>query len=87
MVHRPERLADIICLMRENRIEPKRLWFIHPKKSKTANIILIEGAKYGKPKLFLEPPLYVYEENGEYSKEIDEIYGRIKLSCKEGKNK
>ncbi|MBO4941708.1 MAG: tRNA1(Val) (adenine(37)-N6)-methyltransferase [Clostridia bacterium] len=87
MVHRPERLADIICLMRENRIEPKRLWFIHPKKSKTANIILIEGAKYGKPKLFLEPPLYVYDENGEYSKEIDEIYGRIKPGCKEGKNK
>jgi len=82
IVHRPERLADIICLMRDARIEPKRLQFIHPNKDKTANIILIEGAKYGKPKLFLEPPLYVYDEAGKYSKQIDEIYGRTQNDMK-----
>ena len=76
MIHRPERLIDIICLMREARIEPKRLRFVHPSPSKTATMILIEGAKFGKPKLFLEPPLYVYDENGEYSEEINRIYGR-----------
>lgn len=76
LIHRPERLADIICLMRAARLEPKRLRFVHPSPSKTATMILIEGAKYGKPKLFLEPPLYVYNENGEYSDEINRIYGR-----------
>ena len=76
MVHRPERLADIICLMRQERLEPKRLRFVHPSPSKTANMILIEGAKYGKPKLFLEPPIYVYSENGQYSDEINSIYNR-----------
>ncbi len=76
MIHRPERLADIICLMREFRLEPKRLRFVHPSPNKTANMILIEGAKYGNPKLFLEPPLYVYNENGEYSEEINRIYDR-----------
>lgn len=76
MIHRPERLADIICLMRSFRLEPKRLRFVHPSPSKTANIVLIEGAKYGNPKLFLEPPLYVYDENGQYSREINDIYGR-----------
>ncbi len=76
MIHRPERLADIICLMRQYRLEPKRLRFVHPSPSKTANMILIEGAKYGNPKLFLEPPLYVYNNGGRYSDDINEIYGR-----------
>ncbi len=79
MIHRPERLVEIICLMREARLEPKRLRFVHPSAGKTANMILIEGAKYGNPKLFLDPPLYVYGEDGNYSAEIDEIYGRIQI--------
>lgn len=77
MIHRPERLIDIICLMRAARIEPKRLRFVHPSPSKTATMILIEGAKFGKPKLFLEPPLYVHDEKGNYTEEINRIYGRI----------
>ena len=76
LIHRPERLADIICLMREARLEPKRLRFVHPSPSKTATMIMIEGAKFGKPKLFLEPPIYIYNEDGEYSDEINKIYGR-----------
>lgn len=76
-VHRPERLADIIWLMRKNKIEPKRLRFVHPYPNKTATMILIEGAKHGGKKLFLEPPLYVYDENRNYTEEINRIYGRI----------
>lgn len=76
MIHRPDRLADILCLMRENKIEPKRLRFVHPKAGATANMILAEGARGGRPKLFLEPPLYMYDDNGEYTKEVNKIYGR-----------
>ncbi len=76
LIHRPERLVDIICLMRKYGLEPKRLRFVHPSPGKTATMILIEGVRQGKPKLFLDPPLYVYEEPNVYSKEIDEIYGR-----------
>ena len=76
-VHRPERLADIIWFMRENKIEPKKLRFVHPYPNKTATMILIEGAKHGGKKLFLEPPLYVYDENRNYTEEINRIYGRI----------
>lgn len=79
MIHRPERLADILCLMRSYKIEPKRLRFVHPSPSKTATMILVEGARQGNPKLFLEPPLYVHDENGNYTDEINEIYGRDKL--------
>ena len=76
MIHRPERLIDIIWLMRKYGIEPKRLRFVHPNCGKTANLILIEGTRRGRPKLFLDKPLYIYEETGSYTKEIDDIYGR-----------
>jgi len=76
LIHRPERLVDIICIMREHKLEAKRIRFIHPKPHKTATMVLVEATKGGKPKLFLEPPLYVYNENGEYSDEINKIYGR-----------
>lgn len=76
MIHRPERLCDIICLMRKYKIEPKRLRFVHPMPNKTAAMILIEGAYCGKPKLFLDPPLYVYSTPGVYSDEINYIYGK-----------
>ena len=76
LIHRPERLADILCLMREYKIEPKRLRFIHPSSSKTATMIMVEGAYCGGRKLHLEPPLYIYKEKGVYSDEINEIYGR-----------
>lgn len=79
LIHRPERLIDIICLMRLHNIEPKRLRFVHPSPTKTATMILIEGARGGKPKLFLEPPLYVHDENGNYTDEINKIYGRNTL--------
>lgn len=77
LIHRPERLIDIIWLMRQNKIEPKRLRFVHPYAEKTATMILIEGAKHGGKKLFLEPPLYIYDENRNYTEEINRIYGRI----------
>lgn len=76
MVHRPERLVDILTYMRKYQIEPKRLRFVHPSPYKTANMVLIEGTKHGKAKMFLDPPLYIYEEKGQYSEEIDEIYCR-----------
>ena len=78
MVHRPERLADIFCLMRKHKIEPKRLRFVHPSPKRTATMVLVEGARGGNPKLFLDPPLYIYGENGEYTAEINEIYERDK---------
>ena len=76
MIHRPERLADIISLMRKYKIEPKRLRSVYPSYKKAASMILIEGSRGGRPKLICEPPLYIYEENGEYSDEINIIYER-----------
>ena len=77
LIHRPERLADIFCIMRNHRIEPKRLRMVHPSYDKTATMVLVEGRKHGRPKLFLDPPLYVHKKDGGYTDEIEQIYGRV----------
>lgn len=76
MVHRPSRLADIICLMRQYKIEPKKLRFVHPTAEKAANLILVEGARGGGRELKMLPPLYVYRSDGTYTDEINRIYNR-----------
>ena len=77
MVHRPERLVDILTLMRKNKIEPKILRFVYPNKNKESNLILIKGVKNAKPFLKIENNLYVYDENGNYTTEILKIYNKI----------
>lgn len=75
-VHRPERLNDMIELMRKYRLEPKRIKFVYPKEGKEANTMLVEAAKNGQPGLKILPPLFVYDENNEYTTEVREIlYG------------
>ncbi|MER1998487.1 MAG: tRNA1(Val) (adenine(37)-N6)-methyltransferase [Lysinibacillus sp.] len=76
-VHRPERLLDIVTAMRANRLEPKRMQLVYPKKGKEANTLLIEGIKDGKPGLKILPPVIVYEDDNEYTAEIQELlYGK-----------
>jgi len=57
LVHRPQRLGDIFCLLREHGLEPKRLQFVYPRPGQEANIVLIEGEKGAKPGLRTLPPL------------------------------
>ncbi len=73
IVHRPENLMDILMFMRSNNIEPKKIRFVYPYKGKNANILLVEGAKNGKPGLKVMDPLYVYE-NGNYTEEIKKYF-------------
>ena len=76
MVHRPERLADIIATLREYRIEPKVIKFVYPKINKKPNLVLIKSTKYGNSFLDIKEPIIVYDGNGEYIDEIKKIYGR-----------
>lgn len=77
MVHRPERLVDILNLMRKYKIEPKILRFVYSDKNKEPKLILIKGVKNGKPFLKVEKNLYIYDENGKYTEEILKIYHKI----------
>ena len=61
MVHRPERLVDILYFMREENIEPKKIKFVYPNKNKKTNLVLIKGVKGGNPFLDFDENLYVYE--------------------------
>lgn len=84
MVHRPQRLADIMLWMRQCKLEPKALRFVHPKPGQPPNILLIKGVRGGGPELRVAPPLYVYQaltlDSGQthwvYDPEILEIYQR-----------
>ncbi|GIO20932.1 methyltransferase [Oceanobacillus oncorhynchi subsp. incaldanensis] len=76
MVHRPGRLVDIIEQFRKYRIEPKRVQFVYPKQGKEANMLLIEGIRDGKADVKILPPFYIYEQDGSYTKQAEEvIYG------------
>ena len=77
MVHRPDRLVDIFCLMRQEKIEPKLIRFVCPKDGKPANLVLIKGVKLGNPFLEFKNNLYVYDENGKYTEDILKIYDKI----------
>ena len=78
-VHRPERLMDILTLMRHFQLEPKRLQFVYPKSGKESNTILVEGIKNGNAGLKVLPPLFVYDHQNEYTPEVREIlYGKEK---------
>lgn len=78
MVHRTDRIVDIIYMMRNKGIEPKRIRFIHSSPEKKPHLLLMEGAKGGRPELKFMEPLYIYDDKGNYTEEIKSIYGRIK---------
>ena len=73
LVHRPDKLLDILDFMRANNIEPKKIRFVYPYKGKSANMLLIEGTKNGKTGLKVLDPLYVYE-NGSYTEEVSNYF-------------
>lgn len=75
LVHRPERFIEIIDIMRKYNIEPKRVKFVYPNSKKGSNILLIEGAKNGKSGIKFESPLYVYDDNGNYTTQLQEYIG------------
>lgn len=74
LVHRPERLVDIIETMKANNIEPKKIRLVYPKREKESNILLIEGTKNGKPGLKILSPLYSHNEDGSYTDEIQKYF-------------
>ena len=64
--------------MRKYNIEPKRIQFVHSKTNQQPVLLLIEGVKNAKPFLKIDKPLYIYDDNGNYSDEIYKIYGKEK---------
>lgn len=76
MVHRPERLVDIIAYMRQYKIEPKEIRFVCSHENEPPKLVLIKGVKNGKPFLKFKENLYIYEKDGNYTEEILKIYNK-----------
>ncbi len=76
MVHRPDRLIDIVEAFRKNKLEIKKIRLIHPKMNMPANLVLIKAVKNGNAFLQIDRPLYVYNEDGSYTSEIKKIYNK-----------
>lgn len=76
MVHRPERLVDVIYNLRKYNLEPKELRYVQSNTESAPVLFLLKAVKNGGSFLKNLKPLVVYNENGEYTKEIKEIYGK-----------
>ena len=76
MIHRVDRLVDILSEMRAQRLEPKEIQFVHPYVNKSPNLVMLRAVKNGGRELKVLDPLVVYNNNGEYTDEILKIYGK-----------
>ena len=75
LVHRPFRLAEIMTLLVQYRLEPKRMQLVYPYVDKEPNMVLLEAVRGGKSRMTVEKPLIVFRAPGEYMPEIREVYG------------
>ena len=75
LVHRPFRLAEIICTLTKYKLEPKRMQLVHPYIDKEPNMVLIEANRGGRSRMQVEKPLIVYKEPNVYTDDIYSIYG------------
>lgn len=80
MVHRPNRLVDILTLCRQYNLEPKRIRFVHPFADKSPNIVLIHATKGGRPDVKIMEPLVVRNDDQSYTDEIFEIYKQTNIT-------
>lgn len=74
LVHRPERLVDILYILRKYKLEPKKMKIISSHINDEPNLVLIKAVKNAKPFLKIEKPLYIYENDGTYTKQVLKIY-------------
>lgn len=77
LVHKPERIAEIICTLSKHGLEPKRLRFVQYKAQTAPSLILLESRRGGKPSLIVEPPLILVGEDGNDTEEVKAIYHRV----------
>ena len=78
MCQRPERLAEMMSLMRKHKVEPKRLRLVCKCVGQSPWLVLVEGRRCGNTALTIEPTLYVEDGQGNFSTEMIESYGSYK---------
>ena len=74
MIYPAPRMLEVMRMLSDARLEPKRFRLVYPEAGKAANLVLIEAMKDAKPMLHPEPPLIVYEADGSMTPELKRIY-------------
>ena len=82
IVYRPERLVDLLSIMRKYKIEPKKIRFVYSNVHAVSKLVLVQGVKNARPFLKLEENLYIYDEKGNYTDEILKIYHKKYIQIK-----
>lgn len=75
LVHKPERLSDLIYFGRKYNLEAKEIRFVYPKINKKPSIVLISYRKDGGNETKVLEPLIEYNDDMSYTDEIYRIYG------------
>ena len=74
LAYPPIRLQETLRELEVRELYPSRARFIHGYKSTEAKIFLVDAIKEKKSDLIVDSPLCVYNKDGSYSKEMQEIY-------------
>lgn len=76
LVHRPFRLPELMTTLIRHRLEPKRMRLVYPMIDREPSMVLLECVKGGRARMTVDPPLFIYETPGVYTREILDIYGK-----------
>lgn len=76
LVHKPERLTDVLCTLRSAALEPKRLRMVSCRSGQAPSLVLVEGRRGGRPGMQIGPPLILETSDGIPTAEADTIYFR-----------
>jgi tRNA1Val (adenine37-N6)-methyltransferase len=76
LVHRTDRLSEIINMLLKYNLQPKRIRFLYPKELENSNLVLIDARKNGNVGLKVLPPLICHNMDGSYTKEVLDMFRR-----------
>ena len=81
VVYRPDRLAELLHAMRENRLEPKRLVMVYPSVTDKPCLVLAEGKKGASAGMVVSRPLVIYKDkaSGQYTDDMNRVYDEFSL--------
>lgn len=69
-----KQLDNIILIAKQNKLNIESIQFLHPNEKKEASLVMVMGRKNSKTPLKIFPPLIMFEKNGVFKSEINQIY-------------
>lgn len=78
IVHRTDRLMEILDCFRKNNFEPKRVMFIYENINSSSYLVLVEGQKCGSVGLKVDKPLILYNLDGTMTDEYQKLQVEVR---------